>query len=137
MSPATGDKLHPTLQHHTPDECYGRKARAENEKAAAPRKVRGRFLCEGFLRCDSFGGNHFGLHLIRVDRDSALGFGAFEFDLAVNLAVDREVVAEANVHAGVELRATLADDDAAWFDDLTARCFDASVLRLRVAAVSG
>src|ERR1700712_940975 len=47
------------------------------------------------------------------------------------------VATTADVDAGVEVGAALADDDLAGLDDLTAEALDAEVLRVRVATVAG
>src|SRR5688572_32169478 len=61
---------------------------------------------------------------------------ALELDGAVLEREDRVVLAEADVEAGVELRAALADDDPAGGDELPAEHLHAPVLRVAVATVA-
>src|SRR5687767_10068549 len=62
---------------------------------------------------------------------------ALELDLAVDQGEDRVVLADADVEAGNELRAALAEDDGAGGDGLAAVSFYAEVLGVGVAAVAG
>src|SRR5690606_9462542 len=70
-----------------------------------------------------FGGN---------DRDGTLVQRAadVEFDLAVHQREKRVVLADTDVDAGMELGATLTDDDRACRDQLTAVGLDAKPFRL-------
>ena len=69
--------------------------------------------------------------------DADMHFAALEFDAAVGEGEEGVVTADADVEAGLELGAALADDDGAGGDDLPAVGFDAAVLRVAVAAVAG
>ena len=60
-----------------------------------------------------------------------------ELDLAVLQREEREVAALADVLAGMDLRAALADDDGACLEKLPVVGLDAKVLRVGVAAVAG
>jgi len=62
---------------------------------------------------------------------------ALEFDLAVDEGENRVILAEANIKAGFELGAALADDDRAGLNGLSAIGFDAAVLGIAIAAVAG
>ena len=59
-----------------------------------------------------------------------------EFDFAAHLGVQRMVLADADIVAGMDDRAALADDDAAGLDELPAVALDAQTFRLRIAAVA-
>ncbi len=59
-----------------------------------------------------------------------------EFHLAVLKGEEGEIAAEANVLAGADLRAALADDDGAGLEELTVVSFDAEILRVGIAAVA-
>src|SRR5688572_25815723 len=59
-----------------------------------------------------------------------------ELHAAVDFCEERVVSAHADVFTRVNLRAALADDDAARRDELAAEGLDAEALRLRVAAVT-
>src|ERR1700751_4265504 len=61
----------------------------------------------------------------------------FEDDAAGDFGEERVVFAAAYIEAGFHAGAALADDDGAAGDDLSAECFEAEALRVRVAAVSG
>src|SRR5213075_226406 len=60
-----------------------------------------------------------------------------ELDRAGGPGEQRVVAATADVHAGVELGATLADQDLARVDFLAAVALDAEALRVRVTTVAG
>ena len=60
---------------------------------------------------------------------------ALELDHAVPQREDRVIAADADVEAGVILRAALADDDPAGGDELPAIHLHASILRIAVAAI--
>jgi len=66
-----------------------------------------------------------------------MDFAALEFDLAVFEGEESVVRADADVEAGHEFRAALADDDGASRDDLPAIRLDATILRIAVASVPG
>ena len=61
---------------------------------------------------------------------------ALERDLAGNFRKERIVLAAPDVEAGVEVRAALANEDAARRDDRARLLLDAQTLRLTVAAVA-
>ena len=58
-----------------------------------------------------------------------------EADMAIDQREQRVVLADADVHAGVKLRAALTDDDRTSGDQFTAVSLDAQHLGLGVAAV--
>ena len=60
-----------------------------------------------------------------------------EFHLAVLKGEKREVAAETDVLAGMDLRAALADDDRAGLQELAVVGLDAEVLRIGIATVTG
>ena len=60
-----------------------------------------------------------------------------ELHLAVLEGEEREVAAAADVCAGMDLGAALADDDRAGLESLAVIGLDAEKLRVRVAAVAG
>src|SRR5690606_37916769 len=60
-----------------------------------------------------------------------------ELDAAINLRVERVVAAEADVHARMEDRAALADEDVPRAHQFAAEALDAQALGLRVASVAG
>lgn len=60
-----------------------------------------------------------------------------EFDGAVALGKQGVIVAHADVETGMELGAALAHQDRAGFGELAAVEFDAAILRVAVASVSG
>ena len=60
-----------------------------------------------------------------------------ELPLAVLEGEEREVAAAADVGAGMDLGAALADDDRAGLEGLAIVGLDAEKLRVRVAAVTG
>src|SRR5579862_3377442 len=62
---------------------------------------------------------------------------ALEFDFAVDEGEEGVVSAAADVEAGVELGAALANDDGACGNDLSAVGFYATILRVAVATVAG
>ena len=66
-----------------------------------------------------------------------MDFAALEFDLAVLEGEEGVIRADADVEAGHEFRAALADDDGAGRDDLPAIRLDATILRIAVASVPG
>src|SRR5262249_7607023 len=68
----------------------------------------------------------------RLDGNLVVG----HMHLAVGKREERIVAADADVLAGLELRAALADDDRAGGDDFAGIGFDAQVLRVGVAAVA-
>ena len=59
-----------------------------------------------------------------------------EFHLAVLKGEKREVAAETDVLAGMDLRAALADDDGTGLEKLTVISLDTEILRIGVAAVT-
>src|SRR6478609_4343954 len=73
----------------------------------------------------------YGLRFTDVD------FSALELDLAGLEGEEGVVLADADVEAGVEAGAALADDDRAGADGLAAVGLDAEVLGVGVAAVPG
>ena len=68
--------------------------------------------------------------------DPAVAAGA-EPDVAGGLGEQGVVVAAADVGAGVEVGAALADEDLAGLDELAAEALDAQALGVRVATVAG
>src|SRR5215212_6109408 len=70
-----------------------------------------------------------------ADEASALTL-VVELHDAVDLGEERVVAADADVHAGLELRAALADENRSTGHELTGEALDAQHLRLRVAAVA-
>jgi len=64
-------------------------------------------------------------------------FSSFEEDGAVGEGKEGKVAADADVFAGLEGRAALANDDGTGRYFLTAADFDTEVLRVAVAAVAG
>ena len=60
-----------------------------------------------------------------------------ELHLAVLKGEEREVTALADVLAGMNLRAALADDDRAGLEELAVVGLDAEVLRIGIATVTG
>src|SRR3954453_22416088 len=87
---------------------------------------------DSFPRCGaaSFRGDHLDVD----DLPAAAGAEAPRTGLEGEEGV---VAATADVHAGVEVRAALADDDLAGLDDLAAEALDAEALGVGVAAVAG
>src|SRR5437868_9855259 len=69
------------------------------------------------------------------DRRAVLRALDGEADMAVDQREQRVVLADADIHAGVEPRAALADDDRTGGDQFTAVSLDAQHLGLGVAAV--
>ena len=69
--------------------------------------------------------------------EAAVISAADKSDGAVGLGEERIVVTTADVDAGVELRAALADDDRAGGDGLPTEHFHTEHLRVGIAAVSG
>jgi len=81
-------------------------------------------------RWDLVGGSHcFG----RIDIHPAAG--AVETNLAIDECPDRVIAAQADILAGEELRAALADDDIAGDDDLAAELFHAEAFADAIAPV--
>src|SRR5205807_9450179 len=72
------------------------------------------------------------------DRDAAAVLAhALEDDLAVDQGEEAVVAGLTDAHAGLDMRAALADDDRAHGHDLAAVRLDAQLLRVGVAAVAG
>src|SRR5207244_11482099 len=71
------------------------------------------------------------------DADVARVAAALEANDTVDLGEERVVGAAADVEAGLEPRAALADEDAAAADELSSEPLDAEHLRIGVAAVAG
>src|SRR5579859_2601841 len=93
-----------------------------------------------------------GLDLAQRDKRESLCFGSLcglnqdvtagaslvdELDGAGNLGEERVILAAANVGAGLNAGAALADDDGAAGDKLAAESFYAKALRVGVAPISG
>src|SRR5688572_11338388 len=70
-------------------------------------------------------------------RFAHVSLASLELDLAVLQREDRVIAAQADIEAGMELGASLADDDGAGGDELPAVDFDSSVLCIAVATVLG
>jgi hypothetical protein len=66
-----------------------------------------------------------------------VNFAALELDFAVGQGEERIIAANTHVEAGAEACSALADDDRSGGDELPAIRFDATVLRIAVAAISG
>src|SRR5215472_1038045 len=79
-----------------------------------------------------------GLRLRGDDADDGFASGArdFELDFAVDQRVQRVVLADTDVDAGMHSRSTLTNDDGAGGDGLATVGFDAQTLRVRIAAVT-
>jgi hypothetical protein len=67
----------------------------------------------------------------------AHGASVLELDAAGDFGEEGVVFAAAYVEAGLYTGATLADDDSAAGDNLSAKCFKAEPLGIGVAAISG
>ncbi|ODR15075.1 hypothetical protein AWC26_16780 [Mycobacterium shimoidei] len=82
---------------------------------------------------------HFSRRSVLPGRDDADGLAASldtELDSAGSPGEQRVVAAAADVDAGVEVGAALADEDLAGFDDLPAEPLDTQPLRGGVAAIA-
>src|SRR6185503_15091304 len=79
------------------------------------------------------------LLLRRLDRDRRLALRALlpVLDLARRRREQGMVLADAHVHAGMEHRAALANEDRARVDELAAEGLEAQALALGIAAVAG
>src|SRR2546421_11437473 len=75
--------------------------------------------------------------LRRDDVDDAATATRTELDRTSGEREQRVVAATADVDAGVEVSATLANDDLAGADDLAAEALDAETLGVGVATVTG
>ena len=73
----------------------------------------------------------------RDDRRVLAGLLGDELHLAVLEGEKREVTTTADVGAGVDLRAALADDDGTGLEELAVVSLDTEILRVRVATVAG
>src|SRR5436190_18378890 len=76
---------------------------------------------------------------VRFDDADALAVLAevFETDRARNLGKERVVLSLANILAGMDVSAALADDDRAGADELAGEALDTQPLAVRVAPVLG
>src|SRR6185437_16758118 len=88
-----------------------------------------REIGEGNLSFRSLGGFY--------EHEAARAALVHELDSAGDLGEERVVFPAANVCAGLNTGAALADDDGAAGNKLSAECFYAKPLRVGVAAISG
>src|SRR3954454_10321377 len=70
-----------------------------------------------------------------ADEAAALAFVVESHD-AVDLGEERVIAADADVHAGIETRSALADQNRTAGDELAGEALDAEHFRLRIAAVA-
>src|ERR1700710_681346 len=74
--------------------------------------------------------------LVGDDADDPATLAGTELDVAGDQGEQRVVAAAADVQAGVEVRAALADEDLAGVDELTTEALHAEALSVGVAAVT-
>lgn len=74
---------------------------------------------------------------VRVDADSALVLWTLELHNAVCEGKERVVVADATIHASVELGAALANDDRSSLNDFASVSLNAQAFGIRISTVTG